>query len=294
MSARAVFHEQVSRGDAESAPIPDALLLHGIGAHAAVAVRCLVGGGVALSWANQLRFQVAFQVPQREQSGTDVHHVLCRALELRHARCGRARPQPSLPTAPASVNAPQSSGYQASAIRHSTPSWSSSTKFAAQAANEWAAASPAACFPKGRTLKDWQSEKRREARANKGGCHGQRLSLLLSDNLGPVMMPGVMDKRDDLPAHAGPRRGGRSVSLIFSSGDGLGIHQPRSNESGFPVAGQSRPGRARKRAKCPAVTRFSSRGRQSSAFLGLASLVCPAPLRAARAFFHGQPDQWRS
>lgn len=63
------------------------------------------------------------------------------------------------------------------------------------------------------------------------------------------------------------RCGGAFVD-IFSSGGGLGIHQPRSNESGSPLAGQPRPGRARIRAKCSAVTRSNSR--QDSPQLGVA------------------------
>ncbi len=49
-----------------------------------------------------------------------------------------------------------------------------------------------------------------------------------------------------------------SVTLVrvpseFSSGDGLGIHQPGSNTRGFAVVRQPASGRARDRAMCPAV-----------------------------------------
>lgn len=165
------------------------------------------------SWANQSLSSLRFQVRSGEQLGTSVPHVLFLASALPRARYGRARRQRNWPIAPASANGQLNFGCRANAILPSMPSWRSSTKFAALAASEWTAAPPAACFPKGRTLKEWQSVKRREARANKGGCHGQRLSLLPLDDLGPSVT-GVVDKRDDLPAHAGPRRGGCSASPI--------------------------------------------------------------------------------
>lgn len=59
------------------------------------------------------------------------------------------------------------------------------------------------------------------------------------------------------PANAGPRRAGCSASPIHSSGDGLGIHQPRSADSRLATKRVERQGRARDRAMCPAVTRSS-------------------------------------
>jgi hypothetical protein len=46
---------------------------------------------------------------------------------------------------------------------------------------------------------------------------------------------------------------------FFSSGDGLGIHQPGSMTRGFAVERQPASGRARDRAMCPAVARFNGR-----------------------------------
>lgn len=46
-----------------------------------------------------------------------------------------------------------------------------------------------------------------------------------------------------------------------SSGDGLGIHQPRSMPRGFASLRQPASGRARKRAMCPAVARAFGRAR---------------------------------
>lgn len=48
------------------------------------------------------------------------------------------------------------------------------------------------------------------------------------------------------------------VDLQFSSGDGLGIHQPRSADSRLATKRVERQGRARDRVICPAVTRSSS------------------------------------
>ena len=55
------------------------------------------------------------------------------------------------------------------------------------------------------------------------------------------------------PAQAGSSRGDRSPDLIHS-GDGLGIHQPRSIRTVASVLAAQ--GRARSRVTCPAVTRF--------------------------------------
>lgn len=51
--------------------------------------------------------------------------------------------------------------------------------------------------------------------------------------------------------------GGESAAQIFSSGDGLGIHQPGSMTRGFAFRRQPASGRARQRAMCPAVARFN-------------------------------------
>ena len=50
-----------------------------------------------------------------------------------------------------------------------------------------------------------------------------------------------------------------AVVVLFSSGDGLGIHQPGSMTlGGFGVGTTAQSGRARQRATCPAVARSSS------------------------------------
>jgi hypothetical protein len=45
----------------------------------------------------------------------------------------------------------------------------------------------------------------------------------------------------------------------FSSSDGLGNHQPGSMTCGFAIARQPASGRARDRARCPAVARSDRR-----------------------------------
>lgn len=47
-------------------------------------------------------------------------------------------------------------------------------------------------------------------------------------------------------------------SIEFSSGGGLGIHQPGSMTWGGRIAPPAPSGRARDRAKCPAVARYNS------------------------------------
>ena len=106
-----------------------------------------------------------------------------------------------------------------------------------------------------------------EPNANAGACHEHLTPL-------PDRCRDVLENLD-LPARAGPSRGGCSpdlnsgwpdlsrsflaisrraasrehVARLFNSGGGLGIHEPRSNQ-----------GRARERAMCPAVTRSDLRG----------------------------------
>jgi hypothetical protein len=72
--------------------------------------------------------------------------------------------------------------------------------------------------------------------------------------------------------------------MTHTSGDGLGIHQPGSNTQGFAIQHQAPSGRARNRAKCPAVTRSPSRGAHESGILKGRPLSMSLPSRAARSF----------
>jgi hypothetical protein len=83
---------------------------------------------------NRNRARSRRRVQMGEQRFPCVHQKPGRASPSLLERCGRARQQPSLHSAPRSQNAPQSSGFQVIATLRSTPSWSSSRKFAAVAA----------------------------------------------------------------------------------------------------------------------------------------------------------------
>jgi hypothetical protein len=95
---------------------------------------CCVRGVVL--WANHYSRRLRRRVSKREHVFPTVHPNFEMALPSLRARSGRAKPQPSLPTARKSPNAPQSSGYRANAIRPSMPSSSSSMRSAVVAVFE--------------------------------------------------------------------------------------------------------------------------------------------------------------
>lgn len=89
-------------------------------------------------------------------------------------------------------------------------------------------------------------------------CSANSFSALGSARGTSAMLhPGAED--GSTTSLAGRDSGDRAErrSSNFSSGDGLGIHQPGSMTRGFASPRQPASGRARDRAKCPAVARFN-------------------------------------
>jgi hypothetical protein len=133
----------------------------------------------------------------------------------RPALYGRARPLPNSRTAPRSANVWRNTGCPASASRRSMSAWSSSRKSGRAAALEIQFADACQPAPGSRA---W------------GNCGHTAFAF---------------GHRDQLRVNASAIR----------SGDGLGNHQPGSMTCGFAIARQPASGRARDRARCPAVAR---------------------------------------
>lgn len=95
------------------------------------------------------------------------------------------------------------------------------------------------------------------------GGEGMRVSA--SERWGSLAhkAAGLRGQREETPLQppAPYSRGTRKCAPHqFSSGGGLGIHQPGSNTRGFAFERQPASGRARDRAMCPAVARNSFHG----------------------------------
>lgn len=76
----------------------------------------------------------------------------------------------------------------------------------------------------------------------------------------PLVPEGKPEAIGTRPRRRNPRKFGRDSRRDgnqFSSGDGLGNHQPGSMTRGFASQRQPASGRARDRAICPAVARFN-------------------------------------
>jgi len=74
-----------------------------------------------------------------------------------------------------------------------------------------------------------------------------------------MLHPGVVDGPTTLALQAGTVVTAGETAPNSSSGDGLGIHQPRSMTRGTRAKVKTPSGRARDRAMCPAVARFVDR-----------------------------------
>lgn len=86
---------------------------------------CVVG---VASWANQAGGRCFRPVPNREHVFPSVHQKPEPISRSSRGPCGRARRPLSWHSAPVSANAPQNSGFLASATRRTTRSWSFSTR----------------------------------------------------------------------------------------------------------------------------------------------------------------------
>jgi hypothetical protein len=207
--------------------------------------RYVVELGVVASCPNQTGGRRSRPVPRREHVFPTVHQKSETALRLRRARCGRARQQPNWLIEPTSANAPRNSGSQASANHPSMPSWSSCKRYdRASGHNE--------LTPRGVRYSSQGSL--RKGRKHFGAddlslaALGARLARFQSA-LAPVMAADTT---------IAPDLTDPSVAMVvnFSSGGGLGNHQPGSHTSGGFFIATARSGRARDRAKYPAVARF--------------------------------------
>lgn len=95
----------------------------------------------------------------------------------------------------------------------------------------------------------------RTSNVSERGVTGRRDAHPISEAAGTRPVPSVSgsihrkQQRDTTGVTAG------ETAPNSSSGDGLGIHQPGSNTRGFAIERQPASGRARYRAKCPAVAR---------------------------------------
>jgi len=189
------------------------------------------------SWrGNQAEGNLRRRVQNREHLFPGVHQKAGSARPPKHF--GRARPQQSSPCARASLSAAPSSGYRASVSLPMKSSWSCSTKSAGVHATESRA--------KATKGKAGQAGVTGPVRRSTAGT-GLRVGVSGAGLTATSEFMDVTVRRDGQP--------------FFSSGAGLGIHEPGSQTSGGFFIAMARSGRARDRAVCPAVARSSFAGR---------------------------------
>jgi hypothetical protein len=99
----------------------------------------------------------------------------------------------------------------------------------------------------------------RGSRNNGSLITGSGAGLAISD-CKPEQLETDGDRMSELAAqHVTSADVAAPIDHFFSSGDGLGIHQPGSNTRGGDLVATAPSGRARDRAMCPAVARFNRR-----------------------------------